>query len=124
MRRRERTRGNFCFWYHSGTSSGTNDHMWDIKMKETSEMSPFEKKKKKKNDTPGAGQCSFNGSEGTEIQDRGKDARGGGWVFISTGVQRQSFLDACMLISTLVGDDLRPSSRPPPGPPHKMSRVR
>lgn len=52
MRRRERTRGNFCFWYHSGTSSGTNDHMWDIKMKETSEMSPFEKKKRKRKMTP------------------------------------------------------------------------
>lgn len=56
-------------------------------MKETSEMSSFFKKKKKKNDTPGAGQCSFNGSEGTEIQDRGKDTRAGGWVFISTGVK-------------------------------------
>ena len=85
-RRKEGKRGNFCFWHHSGTSSGTNDHMWDIKMKEPSEMRSFFKKKKK-NDTPGAGQCSFNGSEGTEIQDRGKDTRAGGWVFISTGVK-------------------------------------
>ena len=47
-RRKEGKRGNFCFWHHSGTSSGTNDHMWDIKMKETSEMSSFFKKKKRK----------------------------------------------------------------------------
>ena len=49
MRREEkREKEETCFWHHSGTSSGTNDHMWDIKMKETSEMSSFFKKKKRK----------------------------------------------------------------------------
>ena len=49
MRREEKSeKEETCFWHHSGTSSGTNDHMWDIKMKETSEMSSFFKKKKRK----------------------------------------------------------------------------